>query len=76
MATHNTLGELFTATADAIRAKTGSTDLIVADEFPAKIAEIPTGGSSVAGTLCHSKTFEALMGWTLVPAQFNILHNS
>lgn len=33
-------------------------------------------GNSVAGTLCHSQTFEAVMGWTLVPAQFNMLHNN
>lgn len=188
MATHSTLSELFTATADAIRAKTGSTEKIVADDFPATIdtivtlnegtkdadataADIASGktayvngarvtgnlnvsgsgsivsvgfdgmahnsnndtsvqvygkfsfdrlmransetsmsipytnfgdataadvvsgktftsaaglkvtgtaslGSSVAGTLCHSKTFEAIMGWTLVPAIFKSLHNS
>lgn len=34
-----------------------------------------SGGSSVAGTLCHSKTFEAIMGWTLVPAIFHMEHN-
>lgn len=33
-------------------------------------------GNSIAGTLCHSQTFEAVMGWTLVPAQFNMLHNN
>lgn len=42
---HKTLAELFTATADAIREKTGSTDEIVADEFPTKISEIPSGNA-------------------------------
>ena len=45
---HKTLTALFTATADAIREKTGSTDAIVADEFPTKISEISVGIS--AGT--------------------------
>lgn len=40
MATHATLSALFSAIADAIRAKTGSTDPIVADDFPAAIAAI------------------------------------
>ena len=40
---HKTLAALFTATADAIREKTGSTDAIVADEFPTKIFEISAG---------------------------------
>lgn len=42
---HKTLTELFTATADAIRAKTGSTDEIIADEFPIKISEISAGAA-------------------------------
>lgn len=42
MAVHN-LTSLFTAIADAIRAKTGSAEPIVADNFPAEIANIPTG---------------------------------
>ena len=43
MATHKTLTALFTAIADAIRAKTGQTTDIVADDFPEAIAEINTG---------------------------------
>lgn len=43
MTTHNTLGELFTAIANAIREKTDGTDPIVADEFPTAIANIETG---------------------------------
>lgn len=72
---HDTLNSLFTDIADAIREKTGSTEQIVADDFPEKIKELPTGGSSVAGTLCHSKTFESVMGWSLVPAVFNMEHS-
>ena len=44
MAKHNSLTELFTATANAIRSKTGSTDPIVADDFPAAIEGIEAGG--------------------------------
>lgn len=44
MATHETLSSLFTAIADAIRAKTGKTETIVADNFPAEIAAIEGGG--------------------------------
>ncbi len=43
MASHTTLGALFTAIANAIRAKTGGTEEIIADDFPTKIAEIETG---------------------------------
>ena len=45
MATHKNLSELFTAIADAIREKTGSTDPIVADDFPEAILAIQTGPS-------------------------------
>ena len=42
---YNSLSELFTATADAIRSKTGGTDPIVANDFPAAIEGISGGGS-------------------------------
>ena len=42
---HSTLTSLFTDIADAIREKTGSTESIVADEFPAAIAALPKGES-------------------------------
>lgn len=38
-----TLVQLFTAIANAIRAKTGSSDTIVAEDFPDEIADITTG---------------------------------
>ena len=44
--THSTLTSLFSDIADAIRAKTGSSATIVADDFPTAIANIPTGGSA------------------------------
>ncbi|MEI3501056.1 MAG: hypothetical protein V8Q39_06100 [Anaerovoracaceae bacterium] len=40
---HSTLSDLFTAIADAIRSKTGSSDGIIADDFPKKIEEIESG---------------------------------
>lgn len=43
---HTTLGELFSDIADAIRDKTGDDGLLIADNFPAAIALIPTGGST------------------------------
>ena len=47
MATHTTLASLFTDIADSIRAKTGKTDNIVADDFPEEIAGITTGGEDL-----------------------------
>ena len=43
MATHTSLRSLFTAIANAIRAKTGGNADIVADDFPTAIAAISTG---------------------------------
>ena len=40
---HTTLSALFSAIADAIRSKTGSTEQIVADDFPTAIDSISTG---------------------------------
>ena len=40
MSKHNSLGELFTNIADAIREKTNSAEPIIADDFPEKIQEI------------------------------------
>lgn len=44
MAIHNNLDELFTGIANAIRAKTGETDAIIADEFPSYIERISVSG--------------------------------
>lgn len=44
MSKYNSLGGLFTAIANAIRAKTGGTDPIVAEDFPAAVEGISAGG--------------------------------
>lgn len=41
--THSSLSDLFTAIANAIRAKTGEKEQIIADNFPTKIPNIQTG---------------------------------
>lgn len=46
MTTHNSLAALFDDIADAIRAKTGSSAQIVADDFPDEIAAISGGGGA------------------------------
>ena len=52
MANHTTLSALFTAVANAIRAKTGGSANIVADDFPTAIAAIPSGDDIVT-QLCN-----------------------
>ena len=44
---HETLEALFTAVAGAIRAKDGTSAPIVADDFPDRIAAIPSGGQEI-----------------------------
>lgn len=48
--THNTLDELFNDIADAIRAKTGGNQDIIADNFPTAISNIPAGGANITIT--------------------------
>ena len=50
MANHKTLGSLFTAIANSLRSKTGGTGSIVADDFPAVIDSLSTGGITPTGT--------------------------
>ena len=47
---HSTLTGLFTDIANAIRAKTGGTESIVADQFPEAIASIPEAFKKFVGT--------------------------
>lgn len=58
MAKHNTLHELFSAIANAIRGKTGSSDSIVADDFPSAIESISASGGDdqLAGVLDGTAT--------------------
>lgn len=51
MATHKTLTQLFTAIANALRAKTGGTGKIVADDFPAVIDRLSAAGITPSGSL-------------------------
>ena len=48
---YTSLSELFAATADSIRSKTGSSEKIVANDFPAAIAAIETGGENLDAEL-------------------------
>lgn len=50
MANHNTLTELFTAIANSLRGKTGSSGKIIADDFPTVIDSLSTGGITPTGT--------------------------
>lgn len=51
------LVNLFTNIANAIRQKDGTTDSIVASDFPSKIAAIPTGGGELkTGTVTGNGT--------------------
>lgn len=56
MATHTTLSSLFADIANAIRAKTGSSETIVADGFPDAIASISTTPTirTISGALTDS----------------------
>ena len=67
---YNNLAELFKATADAIRSKTGGTEPIVANDFPTAIKGISGGGSSggspdtgvVAVAWHNDRTYDQPMG--------------
>lgn len=50
MAKYTTLNALFTAIANSLRGKTGSSGKIVADDFPAVIDSLSTGGITPTGT--------------------------
>ena len=60
--TYQTLGSLFTAIANAIRAKTGGSASIKADDFPTAIGGIPAGTdvsdtTAVAADVLSGKDF-------------------
>jgi hypothetical protein len=72
--THETLASLFSDIADAIRAKTGGTESITADNFPSAIAEISTGGggaiSSYTGYTPNVQTLNGYQELTPITASF------
>ena len=55
MATHTNLEALFTAIANAIRTKTGSSEVIIADNFPTEIANISLGVDTSDATATASQ---------------------
>lgn len=55
MAKHNSLSELFTDIAASIRAKTGGTDTIVADNFPEAIEAIEAGSGGIAAGISYDE---------------------
>ena len=59
---HSTLTSLFSDIANAIRAKTGNSGTIVADNFPSAIAAITTGssGPSITGYASFEKQVDLL----------------
>ena len=59
---YGSLKELFTAIANSIRAKTGNTDEIIADNFPEAIESIVSGGSGWDGFYFKTKDEEVEIG--------------
>lgn len=57
--THSTLTELFSAIANAVRAKTGKTETIIADNFPSEIdsIEVRPENTCYIGTAVPEDTF-------------------
>lgn len=58
-----TLTELFTNIANAIRAKTGSTEPIIAEDFPSAIEAISTSSSGGVSLITTTITDEQLEEW-------------
>lgn len=58
---HSTLTGLFTDIADAIRAKTGGTESIVADAFPEAIGAIEAGGGTDTEAMMVFRTFSGAL---------------
>lgn len=59
--THENLSGLFAAIADAIRTKTGSEDLIIADSFPEAIEAIPKGKPRFGNAPGQISTYEFIL---------------
>lgn len=76
--THATLTSLFSDIADAIRAKTGGTANIIADEFPDAIDAIPSGSSVTVEPLSVTAngTYTAPTGKAYSPVTVNVQTSS
>lgn len=77
--THTTLASLFSDIADAIRAKTGGTDDIVADDFPSEISNIPSGGGDITVeplSVTVNGTYTAPTGKAYSPVTVNVSASS
>lgn len=62
---HTSLASLFSDIADAIRAKTGSSSTIVADNFPSAIAAISTGASATATQTVADYAYETSLSFSV-----------
>ena len=71
--THATLTGLFTDIADAIRAKTGESGSIVADQFPEAIADIPAGTEGVPGQAVNFIDYDGTVLHSYTAAEFAAL---
>lgn len=77
--THTTLTSLFSDIADAIRAKTGDTDDIVADSFPTEISSIPQSGVDITVeplSVTENGTYTAPTGKAYSPVTVNVQTSS
>lgn len=61
--THATLSSLFSDIANAIRAKTGKSGQIIADNFPSEIAQIETGIDTSDATLTANDALSGVTGY-------------
>lgn len=66
--THETLGGLFTDIANAIRGKTGSSALVLADRFPEAIEAIESGGGEIEGVTMVTKSSALAPGTVMYAA--------
>ena len=73
MAKYSSFAELFTAIANAIRAKTGDTATIVAEDFPTAIAGVSTGSSGDGtSSLANFLVTEIASNVTSVDSRFKV----
>ena len=70
MAKHTNLKSLFTDIANAIREKTGITDIIIADDFPDAIRNISSGGGITSSDVTAAKA-QVLKGYTTITNDSN-----